>query len=161
VATAIAVAVVYAVRLGVNVRSIRGIPSRPRIHLFALGGAILAVVAFRNVIAIYDLVYSDRGIAFGASYTDVHAQRWANWALAVLTIVVAGLLLVNAFVGRVRPLVGSVVVWGIASLVLGFAVPAAVQQIVVEPNELTRERPYIANNLAMTRAGFALSDVQE
>ncbi|HEY7031907.1 MAG TPA: UPF0182 family protein [Thermomicrobiales bacterium] len=161
VATAIAVAFVYAVRLGMTVRSIRVIPRQPRVHLFALGGAILVVVAFRNVLASYDLVYSDRGVVFGASYTDVHVQRWANWVLAVLTLGIAGLLLVNAFVGRVRLLVGSVVLWAVATVVLAFLLPAVVQQVVVEPSELTRERPYIANNLAMTRAGFGLDGVPE
>jgi uncharacterized membrane protein (UPF0182 family) len=161
VTTAVGVAVVYVVRLGMNVRSIRGIPRQPRVHLFALGGAILVVVAFRNVLANYDLVYSDRGVVFGASYTDVHAQRLANWTLAVITIAIAGLLLVNAFVGRIRLLVGAVVLWAVASVVLGFVAPAAVQQIVVAPSELTRERPYIANNLAMTRAGFGLVAVPE
>jgi uncharacterized membrane protein (UPF0182 family) len=159
--TAIAVAVVYIVRLGMNVRSIRGVPRQPRVHLLALGGAILVVVAFRNFLANYDLVYSNRGVVFGASYTDVHAQRLANWTLVVVTLVIAGLLLVNAFVRHVRLLVGAVVVWGVASVVLGYVVPAAVQQTVVEPSELTRERPYIANNLEMTRAAFGLDTVPE
>ncbi|MEA2598951.1 MAG: uncharacterized protein QOF01_5420 [Thermomicrobiales bacterium] len=159
IATVLAVAVVYIVRLGMNVRSVRGVPRQARVHLLALGGAILVVIAFRNVLANYDLVYSHRGVVFGASYTDVHAQRLANWALAILSLVIAGLLLVNAFVQRIRLLIGAIALWAVASVVLGYVVPAAIQQTVVEPSELTRERPYIANNVAMTRAAFDLNDV--
>ncbi|HKG25685.1 MAG TPA: UPF0182 family protein, partial [Thermomicrobiales bacterium] len=158
-ATIVAVAVVYVVRLGLNVRRIRGVPRQARVHLLSLGGAILVVVAFRNLLANYDLVYSERGIAFGAGYTDVHAQRLANWALVVLSLAIAGLLLVNAYVQRIRPLIGAVILWAVASVVLGFIVPLTVQQIFVDPSELQRERPYIANNIAMTRAAFALSDI--
>jgi uncharacterized membrane protein (UPF0182 family) len=159
IATTLAVAIVYVVRLGMNVRSIRGIPRQPRVHLLSLAGAILVVVAFRIVLANYDLVYSDRGVAFGASYTDVHAQRLANWVLVVLSLAIAGLLLVNAYVQRIRLLIGAIALWAVASVVLGYVVPALIQQTVVEPNELQRERPYIANNLAMTRAAFDLDDV--
>lgn len=159
IATTVAVAVVYTVRLGMDLRSVRGIPRQPRVHLLALGGAMLLVVAFRNLLANYDLVYSHRGVVFGASYTDVHAQRLANWTLAVVTVAIACLLLVNAFVRRVRLLIGAAVAWAAASVVLGYVIPAAVQQTVVVPSELTRERPYIANNLEMTRAAFALDAV--
>jgi uncharacterized protein len=159
-ATVVVVAVVYVVRLGVGVRDIRRVPGPMRVHLFALGGAVLLVVAARDVLANYDLVYSERGVVFGASYTDVHVQRFANWTLAVLTLAIAGLLLVNAFVRRVRLLVGIVAAWAVASVVLGILLPAAVQQTIVEPSELKRERPYIANNLAMTRAAFDLDPIE-
>lgn len=159
IATTIAVAVVYIVRLGLNVRRLRGVPRQARVHLLSLGGAILVVVAFRNLLANYDLVYSGRGIVFGSSYTDVHAQRLANWALVVLSLVIAILLLVNAYVPRIRPLIGAVILWAVASVALGYIVPAIVQQTFVEPSELQRERPYIANNIAMTRAAFGLDDI--
>ncbi len=159
IATTAAVAVVYIVRLGMNVRSIRGVPRQPRVHLLSLAGGILIVVAFRNLLANYDLVYSDRGVAFGASFTDVHVQRIANWALVFLSLAIAGLLLVNAYVQRIRLLIGAVALWAVASVVLGYVVPAVVQQTVVEPSELQRERPYIANNLNMTRTAFDLDDI--
>lgn len=40
-------------------------------------------------------------------------------------------------------------------------VPRAFQWLRVEPNEITFEKPYIANNIEFTRHGFGLSDIQE
>lgn len=158
-ATTAGVTLVYIIRLGMNLRQIRGIPRPLRVHVLALVGAILVVVAFRNLLANYDLVYSTRGVVFGASYTDVNIQRLANWLLAGITIAIAGLLLVNAFVQRIRLLIGAIAAWAVVSVVLGYLIPAAVQQTIVEPSELRYERPYIANNLAMTRAAFDLDAI--
>lgn len=158
-ATTVAVTLVYAIRLGMNVRRVTGVPRQLRVHVLALVGAILVVVAFRNVLANYDLVYSTRGIVFGASYTDVNIQRWANWALAFITLAIAALLLVNAFVQRIRLLLGAIGAWAIVSVLLGYAIPLGVQQTIVEPSELQHERPYIANNIEMTRAAFDINAI--
>jgi hypothetical protein len=37
--------------------------------------------------------------------------------------------------------------------------PVVVQRLVVQPNELERERPYINNSIALTRAAFDLEDI--
>ncbi|HEY8445875.1 MAG TPA: UPF0182 family protein [Thermomicrobiales bacterium] len=160
VLTVIAVAAIYALRLGVRVRSIRAIPAMMRVHLFALGGAILAVVAVRYLLQTYELVYSERGeVFFGANYTDVNVQRPVNWLLFALTLATAVLLVLNAFVRRLRLLVGVVIAWAVAAVVLGVLLPSAIQSAVVEPSQLRRERTYIAHNIAMTRAAFGLDDV--
>ncbi|MGI8477224.1 MAG: UPF0182 family membrane protein, partial [Thermomicrobiales bacterium] len=157
--TAAAVAAVYGIRLGVNFGEFRAIPSIMRVHMFSLAGVFMLVVALRHVVDNYLLVYSSRGVVFGASYTDVHAVRLANWLLAAAALVIGIFLLVNAFVRRVRLLVGALAAWGVLFLVLGVLAPTAVQQTVVAPSELKRERTYINNNLAMTRSAFALDAV--
>ncbi len=153
-------AAIYVLRLGIRLRNLRAIPGLMRVHLFALGGIILAVVAFRYIVNTFELVYSDRGgVLFGANFTDVHVQRPVNWLLAAITLATAVILVLNAFVRRLWLLVGIVAAWAIVAVVLGAIVPAAVQNTIVEPSQLRRERPYIANNIAMTRAAFALDRV--
>ena len=41
------------------------------------------------------------------------------------------------------------------------AIPAVLQKLVVAPNELVKETPYINNNIAFTRKGFGLDMVEE
>ena len=159
VVTALATAIAYAVRLGLNPLDVRRLPRRVRVHLLALGGLFLLLVAAGSLLANYELLYSTRGAVFGAGYTDVNVTRWANYALAAVTTAVAALLLLNAYTRRVRVLIGAVVAWGLLAVVLGVIVPAIVQQTVVEPNELRRERPYIEDNIAMTRTAFGLDPV--
>jgi len=56
-------------------------------------------------------------------------------------------------------LVAAPVVW-ITAVVLGLGiVPAIIQGVFVAPSELQRESPYIANNIAATRAAFNLNAI--
>lgn len=158
-ASILAVALVYTLRLGVDLRQFRNVPSLMRIHVLSLAGLVFVVLAARHLLSNYELVYSTRGAVFGASYTDVHAQRPANWALAVASLLIGGLLVANAFVTRVRILAGAVALWGVLYVVLGLFVPTAVQQTFVEPSELVREAPYIQNHIDMTRSAYALDAV--
>lgn len=56
--------------------------------------------------------------------------------------------------------VTAAAVFGIQILILN-VVPALFQRLRVEPNEITFEKPYIANNIRMTRHGFRLHAVEE
>ena len=159
IATALMIAVVYALRLGFNPRDDRRIPDQMRTHFLSLAGGALLLVAASYWLANYDLVYSERGVVFGAGYTDVNAQRWANWILALLTAGTALLLMLNAVVRRVRWVLGAFAAWAVLAVLLGYVYPAAVQRTVVEPSELRREAPYIANNIEMTRVAHDLTDV--
>ncbi len=158
-ATTIAVAVVYVVRLGFNPRNYRRIPDLMRTHLLVLVGGLLLLVAASYWLANYDLAYSDRGVVFGAGYTDVNARRWANWILAVLTGATALLLALNGLVRRMRWVLIALAGWAVLAVLLGVIYPAAVQRTVVEPSELRREARYIAHNITMTRQAQDLDDV--
>ena len=48
-----------------------------RKHLAILGGIFLSLWALGYWFDIYELLYSPRGVVFGASYTDVNASLWA------------------------------------------------------------------------------------
>jgi uncharacterized protein len=159
-ASGLAVLIVYLVRYGVRLQSIRSAPRTMNVHLFSLIGALIILLGIRYLFQNYELVFSTRSAAFGAGYTDVNVQRWTNYALVVISFVIGGILLLNGFVSRIRPLAIAVGAWVVTSLVLGIALPAIVQQTLVEPNQLRREGPYISNNIEMTRAAYALDDGQ-
>jgi uncharacterized membrane protein (UPF0182 family) len=132
-----------------------------RLHVSAVGAALFAVIAWGHRLAAYELVYSPRGVAFGASYADVHAELPALQAMFWLALIIAGLLLVNVYLRRLwLPIIGAGVWMGIALLIVSI-VPGFVQNYVVKPNELAREAPYIAHNIQFTRQAFGLDDVEE
>ncbi len=158
-ATIVAVAVIYVVRLGVNPCNYRQVPAPMRTHLFVLVGGLLLLVAASYWLANYDLAYSDRGVVFGAGYTDVNARRWANWILALVTGATALLLAASGIIRRVRWVLIALAAWAVLAVLLGIVYPAAVQRTVVEPSELRHEAPYIAHNIAMTRQAHDLDDV--
>ncbi|MDJ0851050.1 MAG: UPF0182 family protein [Myxococcota bacterium] len=140
----------------------------------ALAAARVAVMlAAGMLLARYHLLYSEWGVVAGPGWTDVHVRLPAYWVVAILTLALGVMPLVPALARRLRlPRVGRfrlspgplatawlaiAAVW-LVGLVL---VPNLVQFLVVEPNEITFEKPYIANNIAFTRRGFRLHEVEE
>jgi uncharacterized membrane protein (UPF0182 family) len=111
------------------------------------------------LIANFDLVYSTRGFSYGPGFTDVTVARPLNYILALVSALAAGVLVFGRRTDQIRWLAAIFLAWAIA-VGIGAFLPQIVQQTIVEPNELQREEPYIANNIAMTRAGFGLDTVE-
>jgi len=108
----------------------------------------------------WDLLYSTRGRVFGASYTDVNAQTPALNLLIIISVVAAVILLVNLwFRGWTLPAI-AVGLWLVTSIVVGGLYPALVQRFRVIPDEVNKEAPYVAHNIAFTRDAYGLSRVE-
>ena len=130
-----------------------------RAHLSVLLGLIMLAKAWGYYLGRFDLLTSPRGVVEGASYTDVHAQLPALNFLAIVAVICAVLFLVNIRVRLWSLPVIAVGLLAVVSVLLGTAYPAFVQQFSVKPQELQRERPYIADNIAGTRRAFGLDQI--
>jgi uncharacterized membrane protein (UPF0182 family) len=117
---------------------------------------LLLTIAAQVYLGRFDHLFEGHTIFTGVTYTDAHVSL--PGALAVAVALAAGGLFaaVVAFVSpKVRWIVAAVV--PAAVLFLGCeAVGAYVAAFVVKPNELVRETPYIAHNIAFTRQAFGL-----
>jgi uncharacterized membrane protein (UPF0182 family) len=132
-----------------------------RSHLLVLGAALLVLRAVGFYLDRFELVYSPRGIVFGATYTDTHATLPALAVLAVLALASAAVCVIQIGRPRMRPIAISLaallVVW-----VAGLGIyPALLQRLRVTPNELEAERTYIAHNIRMTRQAYGLDRIVE
>ncbi len=131
-----------------------------RVQLALLGAAVFVMLAVGEWLGRYELLYSPTGAVYGVGYTDSHVTLPGRAVLAALALVTAGLLAFGGFRSmRKRMLVGPVVGWFVAALLVGGFAPAAVQRLTVEPSELARERDYLANNIRYTRQAFGLDRV--
>jgi uncharacterized membrane protein (UPF0182 family) len=130
-------------------------------HLSALGAMFLAINAWSYQLDILNLVYSARGVVFGASYTDVNAQIPAYNVLTVLALALAVLLIVNVFLRALKAIGIAVALWVAAWIFLGQMYPGFVQSFEVKPNEFTKEQPYIRYNIALTRQAYALDGIAD
>ena len=138
---------------------LEGFDPHVKAHLSVLLGLIVASKAFDYWLSIYELDFSPRGQVLGASYTDVHAQMPAYWILIVIALAVGVLLLLNIrYKGWKLPLIG-LGVWIGAGILIGVVYPVVIQGLVVAPNELAFEKPYIQRNITATRAAFDLTSV--
>jgi uncharacterized membrane protein (UPF0182 family) len=132
-------------------------------HLFGIGGGVMATISVGYWLSCYELLYSNRGAAFGASYTEIIAQLPADITLGALASAIALYLLARCIFwqpqSKRRHWVGiGLVVYGMLAIA-GILIPRFVQSVVVQPNELIRERPYIERTIALTRQAFGLNDI--
>jgi hypothetical protein len=155
--TLFGVAGLYAVaRLPQLRHRIYSIPGYMRIHLTFLGVAIALVWSFGYWLDRFDLVYSPRGVVFGASYTDIHAELVALNVLTALAVLVALLLVASLITRNWWIPAGAVGLWLVVTVGLRGVYPAILQNYVVEPNEFDLERPYIEYNIASTLKAYGL-----
>ena len=136
------------------------ISPRVRSHLAVLAGFLFLGFAASYRLKLYRLLYSRSGVAYGASYSDVHAQMPAYWLLLALALAVAGLLLLMPLLRKWKWALGSLGVYFVV-LVASAIYPALIEQYVVKPSELVKETPYILNNIRFTRLGFGLDKARE
>ncbi|MGM0456283.1 MAG: UPF0182 family protein, partial [Cyanobacteriota bacterium] len=68
-------------------------------HLQGMGSALMGVLALSNGLQRYGLLYSEDGVAYGASYADVTTKLPAYTALSWLAIAISVLLLWEALSG--------------------------------------------------------------
>jgi uncharacterized membrane protein (UPF0182 family) len=126
------------------------------VHLSVLLAALVAVRAWGFWLDRYLLSYSERGQVTGLSYTDVHAELGALGLLTIISAICVALFLLNIrFRGWLLPAAG-VGIMLILTVVLSGIIPAIIQRVQVDPQELPREREYIDRNLEMTRFAFNL-----
>jgi uncharacterized membrane protein (UPF0182 family) len=143
-------------------RSVDGRPvlhPRARTHLASVLAALLALKLVAYRLDAWDLLISqDHGYTFGPGYADVHAVLPMLVVLAVFAALAAATA-VAAAAGRSALLPWGIGAFAVASLLLGTAYPAVVEALVVRPDQLVRERPYIVDNIQATRAAFALNRI--
>lgn len=161
-------------------------------HLHGLAGIFMLCMTLRYWLNRYELLYSERGVVFGAGYTDIMAQEPAYRLLSLLSLGFALFLFWQAFFS-VRAIV-PYIEFGLKTLglrrrrrrprrraklfadsyslrtilglylaiavIVGWSLPAIVQRLVVQPNELERELPYIERSIKLTRQAFNLDEIE-
>src|SRR4051812_24950323 len=155
-------AVVSAYELGVNLeRVIFNLPRSVKVHVAAIVAMLMVLVAANHLLDVYELVYSTRGVTYGASYTDVRAEMPALYIMSLVAAIAALLILLSAFVGSIRPAITGLAAWALVAVIGGLLFPNMIESFEVKPNQLEKERPYVENGIALTRRAFGLDAIQE
>ena len=108
----------------------------------------------------FGLLFSTRGVAYGAGYTDVNVMRIALWVMVFATLALAAAALATVFLGR---FVLLAVAGGTYAALLGIVLvflPSVIQRYEVKPNELALETPYIERTIDFTRRAYLLDGVE-
>jgi len=147
--------------IGVSARNALALARPARAHLSILGGLFLLLIAFGYVLDQFDLLFRDEDVLTGAGYASINARLPALELLAVIVAVSAVAAFANAFLRTIWVLVGAIGLWLVASVLVLGVYPSLVDRFVVTPDQLNKERPYIARNIDATRSAYALTNVED
>ncbi|WP_420451431.1 UPF0182 family protein [Ilumatobacter sp.] len=109
----------------------------------------------------FELTNARTGIVQGATYSVVQARLPALMLLILVAVLTALLYLSVARTGSFRAPIIASGLWLVISIVGGLIYPAIVQGLVVNPDQESREAPFIERNVAATRLAYGLSEVEE
>jgi uncharacterized membrane protein (UPF0182 family) len=132
-----------------------------KVHLYTLIAIGLLLKVWDYRLQMYDLLYSRQGLVFGAGYTDYYIQRLGLWILLIYMLALAIFTISGIFSSKNRAIalvVALILVIPLVIVLQGF-LPGIVQQMIVKPNELTKEEPFIKNNITMTNEAYGLSNI--
>jgi uncharacterized membrane protein (UPF0182 family) len=161
VVSAIVSGLTYVASGGIRVQERIQLMPRPMAHFSALGGVFLLLVAWNYRLKIYGILTSQGRIITGANYVDVNVQIWAYWLLVLLFIAASGLFFLNVTRRESKyPLIGLGILVG-GAVVIGSVPGVIVQKLIVDPTEVSRETPYIENNIKATRQAYGLDRIDE
>ena len=122
--------------------------------------AVLLALAARVYLGRFERLFQDGTIFAGVTYTDAHVTlvgMLVVCAALVVGSVIAALCAVSVL--RRRWLLASFVP-AAACYLLVMVAGWYVSSFIVKPNQLVRERPYIAHNIQMTRRAYALDRIE-
>lgn len=149
---------VAAVGLYLAIFALRGIQITitPKIrgHVAVLGAFLMVTIAAAHYLDIFELLYSGRGAAPGAGYTDINARLPVLWLLVAIALVGAVGFIVSNYYGGQRLMIASFSLWAVLAVLAGGIYPTGFQRLRVNPNEFDREEKFISRAIEGTRTGY-------
>jgi len=133
-----------------------GAASLPWRGVSIAAGFLLFALAIREYVGRFDLLFEEHTIFDGVTYADAHITLIGMLFIAVALLlgtvitIAGGIMQPRArwLLGGIAPAIFCYVVAGLAGWY--------VSTFIVKPNQLDREKPYIAYNIAMTRQAYGL-----
>ncbi len=140
-------------------------PPRPKVrratkaHVAVLLAVLAVLKAGDYWLTRYELTNDSRGFVRGLLYSAAKAQLPAVVLLMLIALLVAGLFLSTLRTNSWRIPVVASALWAVIALVGGIIYPAAIQALVVNPNQHDKEAPYIVRNIDATKHALGIDHV--
>jgi uncharacterized protein len=140
------------------------LPQGAKWHLSVLLVLVFSIQIWGFLLQRYSLLYSTEHepLFFGPGYVEMNVILPLIW-ISIISLAGAGIAFI-LFVHRrkgFKTSVGFALLFGI-SLFFRYSgtMPLTIQKYIVKPNEISREKPYIVNNINSTLNAFHLNNVE-
>lgn len=133
---------------------------KAQLHLGILLFLFLITAVFSTYLSLFKLLSTQSGPIFGAAFTDVAIMVPILKISIGLTVLVAILTLFWGITGKLAPLLAAVSLYFLIGFISAI-VPSIFQKLIVAPNELVKETPFIKHNIAATRHAYGLDKIEE
>ncbi|MCA0970715.1 UPF0182 family protein [Halobacillus litoralis] len=137
-----------------------------QVHMGVTLAIIGVLLAAQHVLEPFHSLLTNQVNAFqdsvvhGLSYTDAVINNPASYVMAGVALFGTIWIIVSLFRGNWKGMIAPIVLY-IAVGILAQGASMIVQNFVVSPSEFSRERPYLEENLNMTRVAYGLEDITE
>ncbi|WP_432666056.1 UPF0182 family protein [Wukongibacter baidiensis] len=129
-------------------------------QLIVIGFIFFTVLGLGYYLRTYELLYSTRGVVYGASYTDIKVTLLKYRIMMILSLISAFILVFGIKTRKLKLAVTGPVLM-IAVSLLGNVATGLVQNYIVSPDEISKEKQFIEHNIAFTQKGYGLEAVAE
>ncbi|MBI4009147.1 UPF0182 family protein [Candidatus Roizmanbacteria bacterium] len=133
---------------------------KAQLHFGILLSLFLIITAINTYLSLFKLLSNQSGPIFGAAYTDVAIMVPILKISIGLSVLAAVLTLFWGISGKLAPLIIAISLYVFIGIVSAI-VPSLFQKLIVAPNELVKETPFIKHNIAATRKAYGLDQIEE
>ncbi|MPW27341.1 UPF0182 family protein [Alkalibaculum sp. M08DMB] len=123
-------------------------------------GIFFILMSFSYYIRTFSLLYSNAGISFGASYTDVNVTLPLYRILMVVSIILGVYAIICGLTQKIKRIIIAPIVLVVFSLVGGL-VTIGVDNLIVTPNQFLKEEQYLVRNIEHTQLAYGIDSVVE
>lgn len=137
-----------------------------QMHMGATLAVIGVLLAAQHVLEPFHSLLTNQvnvaqeSVVHGLSYTDAVINNPASYVMAGVAVLGTVWLIVSLFRGNLKGMIAPIVLYIVVGI-LAQGASMIVQNFVVSPNEFSKERPYLEENLNMTRAAYDFENMTE
>lgn len=139
-----------------NLKQLVGIAGR---QIQTIGVLFFLMVGVNFWLKQYTLLYSGNGVLYGAGFTDINVTLWVYRILIGLSLVAAVTFLIG-FRQKKFKLMLAVPLLMILVSIAGTGAGIMVQNLIVAPDEISKEFQYLEHNIKFTQHAYDLNDIQ-
>ena len=125
-----------------------------------LAATFFILLSFGYYLRTFSILYTPAGVVFGAGYIDIHINLWMYRVLMAIAWASAILVIFAGYKKRWKLALAGPAALIIVTLI-GNIIAIGMDNFIVSPNEMVKERPYIQNHINYTQAAYDLTDIEE